>query len=321
MQNEKKKKKFLVIGLGPIGQLFSCYLKASGCSIYGIDVRQDCIEAIRKSGISITGLNSLQANPDQVCTRVSELKERDFDYVIIAVKTPYMAEAVSSINILNGDFKVISMQNGIDNEEYLAKFFPKERVLRVVINFAGNIISPGIINMTFFHKPNYVGCLCSKGDCAYAKELADLMTAAGLDTKPTGDIKKLAWRKTILVASLAPIAALLGMTMVETMNMAETRYLVEMLLEEAVEVARSKNYDYGDDFIQYCLNYLSKAGQHKPSMLIDIEKGDPTEIEYINAKISSHGHELECPVYLNTYLTLLVKAKEQLQIQRKKNSV
>ncbi len=319
MQNEKKKK-FLVIGLGPIGQLFSCYLKASGCSIYGVDIRQDCVEAIRENGISITGITSLQANPDQVCTRVSDLKEQTFDYVIIAVKTPYMEKAVSSLNSLKGDFKVVSMQNGIDNEEYLAKFFPKERVLRVVINFAGNIISPGIINMTFFHKPNYVGCLCGKEDCIYAKELADLMTEAGLDTEPTGDIKKLAWRKTILVAALAPIAALLGMTMVEVMKMDETRYLVEMLLEEAVEVARRRNYDYGDDFIQYCLDYLSKAGQHKPSMLIDIERGDPTEIEYINAKISFHGHELDIPVHLNTYLTLLVKAKEQLQIQKKNNS-
>ncbi len=321
MHNEKKKKKFLLIGLGPIGQLFSCYLKASGCSIYGVDVNQDCIESIRKSGISITGLNSLHANPDQVCAQVSELKERDFDYVIIAVKTPYMEEAVSSLDSLTGNFKVVAMQNGIDNEEYLAKFFPKERILRAVINFAGNIIFPGTIRMTFFHKPNYVGCLCGNGDCTFAKELASLMTEAGLDTEPTKEIKKLSWRKTILVAALAPIAALLGMTMVEVMKMGETRYLVEMLLEEAVEVARRRNYDYGDDFIEYCLDYLSKAGQHKPSMLIDIEKGNPTEIEYINGKISSHGHKLDTPVYLNTYITLLVKAKEQLQTQRKKNSV
>jgi 2-dehydropantoate 2-reductase len=232
-----------------------------------------------------------------------------------------MEKAVSSLNSLKGDFKVVSMQNGIDNEEYLATFFPKERVLRFVINFAGNIISPGIVKETFFHKPNYVGCLCGQEDCIYAKELADLMTDAGLDTEPTMNIKKLAWRKTILVAALAPIAALLGMTMVEVMKMDETRYLVEMLLEEAVEVAKRKNYDFGDDFIQYCLNYLSKAGHHKPSMLIDIERGDPTEIEYINAKISFHGHELDIPAHLNTYLTLLVKAKEKLQIQRKENSI
>jgi 2-dehydropantoate 2-reductase len=321
MQNEKRKKKLLVIGLGPIGGIFSCHLKASGCSIYGIDVRKELVYAIQENGISIEGLTSLQAHPDQVCTQLSELKEKHFDYVIIAVKTPYMAEVVSSLSNLKDDFKIVSMQNGIDNEEYLAKFFPKKRVLRVVINYAGNAISPSVVKMTFFHKPNYVGCLCGKEDCAYAKEFSDLMTDAGLDTEPTLDVKKLAWRKTILVAALAPISALLGMTMAEVMSMGETRYLVEMLLEEAVEVARGKSFDFGDDFIEYSLKYLSTAGHHKPSMLIDVEKGDPTEIEYINGKISFYGHELDIPAHLNTYLTLLVKAKEQFQIRKKNNTI
>jgi 2-dehydropantoate 2-reductase len=232
-----------------------------------------------------------------------------------------MAEVVSSLSNLKDGFKIVSMQNGIDNEEYMAKFFPKERILRVVINYAGNAISPSVIKMTFFHKPNYVGCLCGKADCMYTKEFSDLMTDAGLDTEPTVEVKKLAWRKTILVAALAPISALLGMTMAEVMSMGETRYLVEMLLEEAVEVARGKSFDFGDDFIEYSLKYLSTAGHHKPSMLIDVEKGDPTEIEYINGKISFHGHELDIPAHLNTYLTLLVKAKEQFQIRRKNNAI
>jgi 2-dehydropantoate 2-reductase len=321
MQNEKRKKKFLVVGLGPIGGIFSCHLKASGCSIYGVDVRKELVKAIRKNGLSIEGLTSLRTHLDQVCTQLSELKEQEFDYVIIAVKTPYMAEVVSSLSRIKDDFKIVSMQNGIDNEEYLAKFFPKERVLRVVINFAGNAISPGVVKMTFFHKPNYVGCLCGKEDCVYTKEFSELMTAAGLETEPTLDVKKLAWRKTILVASLAPISALLGMTMAEVMSMGETRYLVEMLLEEAVEVARGKNFDFGEEFIAYSLKYLSTAGHHKPSMLIDIEKGDPTEIEYINGKISFYGHELDIHAHLNTYLTLLVKAKEQFQIQKKNNAI
>ena len=96
MQNEKRKKKFLVVGLGPIGGIFSCHLKASGCSIYGVDVRKELVKAIRKNGLSIEGLTSLRTHLDQVCTQLSELKEQEFDYVIIAVKTPYMAEVVSS---------------------------------------------------------------------------------------------------------------------------------------------------------------------------------------------------------------------------------
>lgn len=320
MMQSGKKKKFLVVGLGPIGKILACHLKAGGNSVCGIDIRQDYIEALQKKGINIEGVASLHTNIDQVCTRPDELKEQAFDYVVVSVKTPYMDGVVSMLENFPDNYRVVSMQNGIDNEEYLAQFFDRERVMRFVINFAGNIISPGHVKMTFFHKPNFVGCLCGTGECAHARDFADLLTAAGLDTDATDDIKKLAWRKTILVAALAPISALLDMTMLEVMNMDETKYLVEMLLEEAIEVARGRDFDYGDDFFAYCIDYLTKAGHHKPSMLIDIEGGNPTEIDYINAKISHHGHKLDIPVHLNTYLTLLVKAKEKLAIQRKENN-
>jgi 2-dehydropantoate 2-reductase len=318
-QHKKKKKKFLVVGLGPIGGILSCHLKNTGYSTYGIDIRQDYVEAIREKGLRLIGLSSCIVHFDQVCTRLEELQEKDFDYVIIAVKTPYLPDVAAKLRMtLNDGFKVVAMQNGIDNEEYLVKYFGKERTMRVVINFAGNITSPGIINMTFFHKPNYVGCFCGEEDCRHASDLAECMTRADLETETTMEIKKYAWRKTILVAALAPISAILGMTMAEVMEMNETRYLVEMLLEEAIEVARTQNYDFGEGFFEHCVNYLSTAGHHKPSMLIDIESGVPTEIEYINAKISFYGNQNDITVPLNTYLTLMVKAKERLGMERKK---
>jgi 2-dehydropantoate 2-reductase len=313
MQNRNAKKKFLVVGLGPIGGILCCHLKSYGCSIYGVDVRKDLVEAIRKNGIGIEGLTACRVNPDQVCTHVKELEEKNFDYAIVTVKTPYMPEVVSSLTGLNGDFQVVAMQNGIDNEEYLAKFFGKERVMRIVINYAGNMISPGHIKMTFFHKPNYVGCFCGEESCGHAKEIAGLMTAAGLETEPTEDIKKFAWRKTILVASLAPVSAILGMTMAEVMENGESRSLVEKLLKEAIAVAKAEGFDYGEGFLGYSLDYLATAGHHKPSMLIDIEDGCPTEIEYINGKIACYGHELNVPVQLNTAVTAMIKAKEWQQ--------
>lgn len=313
MTDKAKKKKFLVVGLGPIGGIFACHMKAKGNHISGLDVRKDYIDAIKKDGIKLTGFTSLQSNLDDAATDIKNLKQKKFDYIVVAAKTPYMPEIVTSLKALKNKFSIISMQNGIDNEEYLARFFGKEKVMRVVVNFAGNVVTPGTIKMTFFHKPNYVGCICGKKACKHAEILADFMTQAILDTEPTEDIKKFSWQKTILVAALAPISALLGMTMAEVMSLGETHYLVEMLLKEAIEVAKAANYDYGEEFFEQCLDYLSSAGHHKPSMLIDIEKGNPTEIEYINGKISFYGHKLNLPAPLNTSITSMIKAKEMMQ--------
>lgn len=320
MTQKEKKSRILVIGLGAIGQIFASHLKASGCTVFGVDVRQECIDAIKKNGIRIEGIASLQANLDGVAAGVDGLNAHDFDFVVLCIKTPYMGDVASALKNFKNNFSIVSMQNGIDTEEFLADHFDREKVMRIVINFAGNIMPTGVVNMTFFHKPNYAGCLCSKGNCDKAKHLAGLMTAAGLETEATEEIQKFSWRKTILVAALAPISALLGMTMLEVMTMDETRYLVRMLLEEAIEVGRARGYDYGDDFYDYCMNYLTKAGNHKPSMLIDLELGHPTEIDYINAKISRHGQELDLNVNLNTYLTMLVKAKEKILLKKRKGN-
>jgi 2-dehydropantoate 2-reductase len=322
MKNRHRSKKFLVVGLGPIGGIFSCHLKASGCEIYGVDVRKDLIETIDEKGFSIKGLSTCQAKLDKASTQLNELKEHHFDYAIVAVKTPYMPEVISTLMEFDGDFKVVAMQNGIDNEEYLARSFGRKRVMRSVINYAGNMVSPGEVKMTFFHKPNYVGCLCGEKDCSHAKELAELMTAADLETESTAEIKKFAWRKTILVAALAPVAAILGMTMAEVMGNDDSRSLVVKLLKECIAVAKAQGFDYGEGFFEYSMNYLATAGHHKPSMLIDIEECCPSEIEYINGKIAFYGHELNVPVETNTAITSMIKAKEQLQMQRKnkKNS-
>jgi 2-dehydropantoate 2-reductase len=186
----------------------------------------------------------------------------------------------------------------------------------MVVNFAGNIISPGVVKMTFFHKPNYVGCVCKDHNCNCADELARMMTEGGLETETTGAIKKYAWRKTILVASLAPVSAILGMTMAEVMAWGETNKLVENLLREAIDVAKAVEFDYGEDFFDSCLNYLSTAGHHKPSMLIDMEDGLPTEIGYINGKIAHYAEEYNIPAVLNTSITNMVKAKERLQAEK-----
>lgn len=317
-QKKKEKKKILVMGLGAIGGIFAAHMKKAGNIVYGIDVRQDYVDAIRQEGIMLEGLISLKAELDQVCTHPDQLRDKDIDYAVVAVKTSHLEDAVAMIKGFNDHFSVVAMQNGIDNEEFLAGHFGRERAMRIVVNFAGNVLVPGLIKMTFFHKPNYVGCLCDQPkECSHEKMLAKLMTDALLDTEAVKDIKKYAWRKTILVAALSPVSALLGMTMAEVMNDGETRSIVVKLLMEAIKVAKLMGYDYGEGFFGHCLDYLSTAGHHKPSMLVDIERGDPTEIDFVNGRIAYHGNLLNADVLLNVSLTSMIKAKERLLLAQK----
>jgi len=136
------------------------------------------------------------------------------------------------------------------------------------------------------------------------------MTESGLETEATDNIKLYTWKKAILNAGLSALTAILGWTMSQTMTNKESLQLVEMVLKESIEVAKADGYTFGDDFLETCLKYLGGAGPHKPSMLIDVEAGRHTEIDYINGRIAKLGEKLGVPVPVNTIFTTMVKARE-----------
>lgn len=306
----KHGKKILVMGLGPAGGIFAAHLAASGYRIYGVDPWQEHVFAMVRKGLKITNFTAIETRLEEVVFHVDQLQEKVFDYVVIAVKTPRTPEVLPVLKSLPGEFKIIVLQNGLDNEAYVAEFFARDRILRMAVNYAGNIESPSVIRMNFFQEPNRVGCICNEKNCGHAVEIAEMMTAAALDTIAAADIREFTWKKAILNAILAPIAAILGVTMADVMADTGARFIVESLIRESIAVAGAAGYDYGHDFFDRCVNFLLKAGKHKPSMLIDLENGNPTEIDYINGKIAEYGRKFNIPVPFNATMAALVKAKE-----------
>jgi 2-dehydropantoate 2-reductase len=302
--------RFLIVGLGPIGGILAAHLESVGQECYGVDIWDEHRNAIEENGITVSGQEEHHHKITRTAKSITELKDIRFDYVIVSVKTPVMPKIVEELKVLKGNFMVASFQNGIDNEEYLKEHFDFKRVMRGSINYAGGVVSPAHIAMVFFHKPNYVGCFCSKKVCGHAKEIADLMTTSGLETEATDNIKLHTWKKAILNAGLSALTSILGWTMSQAMTNKEALKLVEMVLEESIEVAKADGYTFGDDFLDVCMKYLGGAGPHKPSMLVDIENGDHTEIDYINGRIAALGRDYGVPVPVNTIFTTMVKARE-----------
>ncbi|MHA2343812.1 MAG: ketopantoate reductase family protein, partial [Candidatus Hodarchaeales archaeon] len=75
-------------------------------------------------------------------------------------------------------------------------------------------------------------------------------------------------------------------------------------------VTEAIGISFGSDFHEICLGYLSKGGHHKPSMLIDIENRNPTEIDFLNGRIVELGKKNNVPVPFNETTTAYVHALE-----------
>jgi 2-dehydropantoate 2-reductase len=304
-----------VIGAGPVGSIMAAHLSRNGENIYLIDIKEELISAVEKKGITIKGkAGDFTVSVKGTGNFTASLSRFHPDLIFIAVKSNYLDPLLEEIKMIyKPGQKILVAQNGIDNEDKVAEKFGPQAVMRFVINYAGMIMEAGVVKISFFHPPNYLGVLSEENE-DLGKEIAGIITRAGLETEFVPDIKKYEWKKTILNAALMPVCAATGLTMKEAMTTGETRYLCEKILNESIDVARKLGYEYGEDFFEKSLAYLSGAGHHKPSTSIDLEAGNP--IEYIFQPIIDYGKKMGSPTPFLESLTKVMQALEN-QIRKK----
>ena len=307
-----KKMKFAIIGAGPIGGIMGAYLANAGHRVILVDIMKDHLDEIALNGLKISGIAEMTVGfpKENLCYGIDELAGREIDAVFISVKASVMARILTMVErAVPAGTRMISLQNGLDTEELIADVFGKENAMRIVVNYAGNLAGNGNIKISFFNSPNYMGTIDTAAD-AFAKDMAGVITDAGLETAFTPEIKKHEWTKTILNAALSPVCALTRRTMKQMMELDDTRTLAEAILREGIEVAGASGIIYEKDFLETCMGYLDKAGHHKTSMHVDLERGSPTEIGFLNEKIVEYGRARGIATPYNSTIVSLIRGSE-----------
>jgi 2-dehydropantoate 2-reductase len=306
------KYRFGVLGVGPVGGIMAAHLAKAGHDVTLVDILKAHMDEIKKSGLTVTGFKDLNVSFSEknICYGIDEIINKDIDYLFISVKASVLPQVLPILKpIVKQGMTFIALQNGLDNEDLIADEFGKENTLRIVVNYAGNLIDNGKVRMSFFNAPNYIGMIDSRAE-KKAKEIAEVITAADLETDFTSEIKKYEWEKIILNAALSPVCALTRRTMKQMMEFEYTRDLAEAILREGIEVAAANGVHFEPNFVEFCMGYLDKAGHHRTSMHVDIEKKNPTEIGFINEKIVTYGKAKGIPTPINSTIVSLIKGSE-----------
>ena len=321
--NTNNLKRIAVIGLGPVGMILAIHLKEAGFTVAVCDKDKIKLNLIRSEGIKLEGVFIKNSFFEHVYSDINEIKNFDPELIIFALKTYQTEEAlIDAVKLKKDGLRVMNAQNGIDSELPFCHAFGESNTLRFVVNFAGNLLAPNIVKVTFFIPPNY---LASMDDTQFelAAYLADQLTDVLLDTKAihSFEIIKRSWEKTILNAALSPLCGIGKLTMKEAMDIPDTVELIEVIIQEAVEVAEAEKIKFEDDFIRKCLRYLRKTGNHYPSLAVDLINNRPTEIDFMNGKIVEYGHKHYIRTSLNLALTNMVKAMTLKSLQTNLTSV
>jgi len=307
--------RFGVIGVGPIGSIMAAHLAKAGHNVTLVDILKDHLDEIRRSGLTITGFKEMNVSfpGENLCHSIDEMRGREIDAIFISVKASILPKILPMLkNVAKPGTIFVSLQNGLDAEDLIADVFGKGNTLRIVVNYAGNLIDNGKVRMSFFNAPNYIGTIDPTAE-EKAGTLAEVITAADLETAFTPEIKKYEWEKTILNTALSPVCALTRRTMKQMMELEETRELVEEILREGIEVAEANGIHFESGFLEHCMGYLDNAGHHKTSMHVDLERGSPTEIGFLNGKIVEYGKLKGIPTPYNSTIVSLIRGSEILE--------
>jgi len=307
------KPKIGIVGLGPVGSILAAHLAKGGVNVVLEDIAKELLSKIKKDGLRVSGIRELSARFDKVVSSMAELAQFKPDIIFVATKACFLKSVLADLKpIYTPKMRIVSFQNGLDNERLIAETLGIDTSYRVVINYAGNMISPNEVKMNWFQPPNYVGAY-RKGlytTDETTKYISDMMTNCGLTSEEASNIKKHVWEKTIMNSALCSVCALTGQTMKEAMEFKSSRDLAVGVLEEGLAVAKADGYDFGEDALEKFTSYLEKGEAHKPSMLVDVENKKMTEVDFLSGAIVSYGERYGIPTPVNGVLTGLLKSLE-----------
>jgi 2-dehydropantoate 2-reductase len=297
------------VGCGAVGSLFAANLaQLDDVEVWAYDVSEPHVDAINAQGLRLVGAGEV-VSLVHATTDPATLPLCDFG--IVATKAMHTEGAIGATAHAFADGAVASVQNGVGNEEVLARHVPE--VIRGTTFPAGKILEPGVVQWDV------------KGDTTLGpyepkpardheiERLADACSRGGMPTAAVEDARPAQWRKVIFNAATNPVGALTGLTHGRVCERPDLRTLVSTLVDEGKAVASAQGIVLDAD-PEELIDHAAKpevAYDHKASMLQDVEARRATEIDYLNGGIARFGREHGVPTPLNDAITQLVKALEE----------
>lgn len=303
--------KIAVLGAGAMGSLFGGLLAEGGLNVTLIDVWKEHIEAIKKTGLRITGEGGDRFVP--IAAEVSASSVGEVDLVFVQTKTRYTKEAVLSAKALFGPSTIaVSFQNGMGNAELLQELLGKDNVIGGTTAQGSGIVGPGVIRNAG-NLPTKIGELAG-GLSERVTIIANTLTASGLPTETSENIVYDLWKKLMANVAINPISALCDFRAGELFDVPEVKDMIFLALEEAETVAQACGINIHADQtkeVLYKITGPEGTGSNRSGMLIDVMNKRKTEIDVINGYIVRQAKKHNIPVPVNQTLVALVKGKER----------
>jgi 2-dehydropantoate 2-reductase len=222
------------------------------------------------------------------------------------------AEAIASAGSIIGlDTVVMSLQNGLGHEEILAEAVGRERVIAGKTYVGGVLLAPGHAMAGIRGKLTTIGELDGR-ITDRARQIADAFTRAGLATTVSPDIMGAMWDKLLVNVATGALCAITRLPYGQLYVVPEIEACAIAAVGEAMAVAAASGIRLSSTAPRdaWTLAAEGMPPEFKPSMLQSLERGQTTEVDYINGAVVRWGERCGVPTPVNQTLVACIKGVE-----------
>jgi 2-dehydropantoate 2-reductase len=273
-----------IIGAGAVGGYYGARLAHAGYQVH-FHMRSDASH-VRQSGIKIQSKDGdFSLPPDRIRAHEHPATMPKADLIVVTLKTTANNQLPELLQpIVKDDSAILTLQNGLGNEELLAENFGAHRVLGGMAFVCINRLAPGHISHTDHGMIQLAEFSTPQGDSPRARRIAEIFSKSNVHCATIPNLIYGRWEKLLWNIPFNGLGALLDLSTDRLINSEPGLYLVRQLMADVQTAAASLGVRFPPDLIQKKIDYTRTMGPYKTSTQIDRHKNRPFELDAIWGK-------------------------------------
>jgi 2-dehydropantoate 2-reductase len=292
----------LIVGTGALANLFAARFLAAKIPVTIMGNWPEGLAVLRARGVRVVNPDG-DENSYSVDVISGDLPPSGVKLALVLVKSWQTDRAAKQLEkCLAPDGVALTLQNGLGNREKLVEILGADRVALGVTTNGATLLGPGRV------RPGGEGIISLEQHPQIGK-FVSLFTQAGFEVDRMENLDSLVWGKLVVNTAINPLTALLRVANGKLLESESARGLMAAAARETAQVAAKLGVSLPFDDPALAAEDVARrtAGNHS-SMLQDVTRGAPTEIDAICGAVVRAGEELGVPTPVNRTLWLLVRA-------------
>lgn len=309
-----------VIGSGSLGLLWGSRLTQTLYDVTIVTRTRSQQEQLQEEGLCCFQLDGSVINQQvQACSMEEIDQQSPFDIIFITVKQTHLQSVMPMVQVCSHPFtQIVFWQNGLGQEEAIACLQHRPDTYVAITTEGAYRKGPTCVRHTG-RGETWVGTFPHQAEIKPLLKglLMELQLTFGLPIHCSQSIRRRMWEKLAVNAVINPLTAILQVSN-GALIQPHLDTLIEKITMETCQVSQAKGVFLDPEkTLDRIREVCSLTAENQSSMLQDIKRGIPTEIESINGAIIRYASEHKIPVHTHELLYSLVKVKEETSVNEK----